>query len=182
MLLTHLLWSRRSRVSLVTGGLHSSRREPGARPDLPAGFSLADLTDIGRFDPQATGHTANWARLPARTAYSEIGGPSRGHGSGEADDEPVLGAAHRAREVVGLTLRPAPPVAGPQPHDGHEPQHGHDAHHPEEGVPRRRKTTSGHRRRRDRRPHRDEVERPGAGPDEVGAPLEGAPRDERQQP
>src|SRR5690242_16814990 len=28
MLLTHLLWSRRSRVSLVTGGLHSSHREP----------------------------------------------------------------------------------------------------------------------------------------------------------
>src|SRR4051794_36536180 len=66
MLLTHLLWSWRSRVSLVTGGLHSSRREPGARPDLPAGFSLADLTDIGRVDPQATGHTANWARLPGR--------------------------------------------------------------------------------------------------------------------
>src|SRR6476646_11876646 len=74
MLLTHLLWSRRSRDSLVTGGLHSSHRGHGARPDLPAGFSLADRTDIDRFDPQATGHTANWARLPGRTAYLEIGG------------------------------------------------------------------------------------------------------------
>src|SRR6476659_4672846 len=102
MLLPHLLWSRRSLVSLVTGGFHSSRREPGARPDLPAGFSLADLTDIGRVDPQATGHTANWARLPGRTAYAEIGGSPRHRRSGEADDQPVRGAAHRPGEVVGL--------------------------------------------------------------------------------
>src|SRR6476619_2519148 len=74
MLLTHLLCSRRHRVSLVPEGLHRSHRGHGARPDLPAGFSLADRTDIDRFDPQATGHTANWARLPGRTAYPEIGG------------------------------------------------------------------------------------------------------------
>src|SRR6478735_9242982 len=104
MLLTHLLWSRRSRVSLVTGGLHSSHRGHGARPDLPAGFSLADLTDIGRNDPQATGHTANWARLPGRTAYAEIGAPRRGRPQEKRtmsrSSAPVIGPARSSASTL----------------------------------------------------------------------------------
>src|SRR5690349_6688636 len=79
MLLTHLLWSRRSRVSLVTGGLHSSRRGPGpawSSSRVPA--SQTSPTPVGLIhrlqgtrrtgqDYRATRHTQKSDRRPART-------------------------------------------------------------------------------------------------------------------
>ena len=201
--------ARRATVGCRPAGPRPEGDRRERQPD-DAGVGLEGDADVGRDEPQGGdlehehrrrrpeddgGRPASRGGLGRQGACSTLRRPSTRRArecvrsqlkrTRTRSSAPAIGPARSSTSCTSPSssvVRPGPALPGPQPHDRREPEHGDDAQHGEEGVPRRRQAPVGHRRRGDRQPDGDEVERLGAGPDEVVAPLDGAPRDERHEP